>query len=919
MRKFPVYDAGKPGSETWGMMCPTMTLKKRANWIPFIKIKPKQDPWQQKLFMKLKQWKKVDVLLQLQSKFLEEQTSDGDVDPAVAIHVENASLNKGSTFSRKEKDTSYSYTATLQLLGFDEDVEASTKNATMSKGAYLSLLYLRHLRIRELQRVCLGILNYFRSVERTLTISTSGLSLSAGNLVSNAEDSCWVNAVKGGIGAFGGLGSHCYIHYTPADYKVHSAQFMEFAEIENHDDFYTTKDGYIHTQDQRGAYVMYDVALQDLQEVEEQLLLLASHYIEKGHKADSDSSNYTAWAHESVDRSAVLLDLWTCESAFLENKWQLLDSYFEAYQHTLDSEERCTLAQVITDIIYKRPRFDFHLGYFVTIYNNECTCLKLQLQLVRDILNQQIDNQRKYNHKIWRDGPKGGINEFGFPPYIIEKKLIALNNSPSALKNTYLLEFHPSLGLVALIPKALGHVLQEFQHICKPKTASGAINLENEVLQLAVDTWLTMESPESFYGSSVQKDLFTDVVAEDPSLVREIAMSALKSGAEEEQKRIKGKQAFILNVFSRLLELLTLRHRLIEAAVESAQLGRLYKEFAGEMGFDEFHLYLRPVYFEFATHKEKADQPPPIFITSFLEDDSCVDRYIPSSLMLSIQDIDNKIGKFSFRTRESILQLLLQSGVENLQTALACQVTHKNMLLVAVQQAVFCDLMEPIRTVDMKEGSLSLRSQSSSASGRSSTAANETENQLLATIPLVSYSVVRFAAGRCNLKRPPEAFVSIQLEKQGPRDMMLNTFIQKKQILGSRMQNPDAVDKVKREVIAEYCHKMNHCLSQYSLRSQILAYYNSIKALLDEFPSVRDKYFVIGLPHEKKGERERKEKLEDDPRSFQPRSRCLMSADGGSFLNLWFIPHSSEVLVVFKMLPEKEDDDAVDSSERSKN
>lgn len=52
----------------------------------------------------------------------------------------------------------------------------------------------------------------------------------------------------------------------------------------------------------------------------------------------------------------------------------------------------------------------------------------------------------------------------------------------------------------------------------------------------------------------------------------------------------------------------------------------MYKAFAGEMGFDEFHLYLRPVHFEFASHKEKADQPPPIFITSLLEDDSSVDR-----------------------------------------------------------------------------------------------------------------------------------------------------------------------------------------------------------------------------------------------------------------------------------------------------
>lgn len=55
---------------------------------------------------------------------------------------------------------------------------------------------------------------------------------------------------------------------------------------------------------------------------------------------------------------------------------------------------------------------------------------------------------------------------------------------------------------------------------------------------------------------------------------------------------------------------------------------RLYKEFAGEMGFDEFHLYLRPMYFEFATEKEKSDQPPPTFITCLFEDDSSVDRYV---------------------------------------------------------------------------------------------------------------------------------------------------------------------------------------------------------------------------------------------------------------------------------------------------
>lgn len=47
------------------------TLSYIINVIFVLQIKPKQDPWQQKLLTKLKQWKKVDLLMDLQSKFLE--------------------------------------------------------------------------------------------------------------------------------------------------------------------------------------------------------------------------------------------------------------------------------------------------------------------------------------------------------------------------------------------------------------------------------------------------------------------------------------------------------------------------------------------------------------------------------------------------------------------------------------------------------------------------------------------------------------------------------------------------------------------------------------------------------------------------------------------------------------------------------
>lgn len=43
--------------------------------------------------------------------------------------------------------------------------------------------------------------------------------------------------------------------------------------------------------------------------------------------------------------------------------------------------------------------------------------------------------------------------------------------------------------------------------MCRPKTASKVIDLEKQLLQLALDEWLTMEKPQSFYSSQIQEDV----------------------------------------------------------------------------------------------------------------------------------------------------------------------------------------------------------------------------------------------------------------------------------------------------------------------------------------------------------------------------------------------------------------------------
>lgn len=152
------------------------------------------------------------------------------------------------TFSALCLLCSYSFEESLKLLGLEDGFKGGASDPVVTRGAYLSLTHLRHLKLRQLQvraeqqhaedalkknkkkttlfyiphlqRICLGLLNYLRSVERTLTFDLAGLQREDGELRSTADETCWMNAARGGSGEAAGLGSLQFSHNTPVDCKV---------------------------------------------------------------------------------------------------------------------------------------------------------------------------------------------------------------------------------------------------------------------------------------------------------------------------------------------------------------------------------------------------------------------------------------------------------------------------------------------------------------------------------------------------------------------------------------------------------------------------------------------------------------------------------------------------------------------------
>ncbi|CAH1785032.1 unnamed protein product [Owenia fusiformis] len=960
MKTFKTYDKAELGSENWGSDHSTHALKQESNWLPFLTLKAERDPNQEKKMTQLRQNGKVDELLRCQSKFLQLQDSErvqnALKDHAIAVRdppstqpvsvtsnktsyhtgqiwkkiysnpelyadkdsdgnpeafdfdekdADNVNFGKRVKSGRKRRD-SYDYHEVVQTLGLD-DGENDSNDPSSIQGAYLSFLMLRHLRIRDLQRTCLSIINYFRSVERTLTINDGGLSLESGNLKRVSHQNHRKSTIhEGGLGGGGGLGSHLYMHNTPRDYKISEVEFMEFSEVENHDDFYTTDEGRVHVQDQRGYYIMYDSATDELKKLEHDLLLIATTYIEKDKDMRTASGiqrtpnsrrrnhqtggfDISSYGHQEIDRFAVLLDLWTQEAAYLECKKYLLDCYLEAYHHVFDRDEKRGLAQVITNVMAKRPRLDFQESYFVKSYRMECICLRQHAHLVKSILDKQIEDQREYIQKVTRDGDK----EFGLPHKIVPKQLISINMSRSALRNVYMLEFHPSLAFASKIPDALNYAFWELYHVHKPETTTEIISLERKLLEFAYNAWEQQQPMGTSYSQQTQKDLFSDVFVEDPLFICEIAGTLVhKYEQNPVRKSQREKHTGMIQVVATLMEAINLRQRLIDASWETEILSKIYRRQAIELSFDDCHLFLRFVQFEFAAMKENAGKPPPLFITAVQEDDSNVDRYVPTYLYLAVHELDeNHVGRFSFRSRDGVLQVCKAGSFASLQVVLQCQVVHKNSLTAAVLLANAC---QPAKQAQLElkgiKGDADTKSEKSSLTAMtgfsSGTKGTEFANKM--------------QAAKHKSKCSSEAFVSLQLEKGPKRDLMLNEFVRKKESMATVLRNPEEMEKLKRKLIQEYCYDFNQRISQYSLRAQIISYYAGITTLLDQFPNIRDTYFVFGEANEKKSNSDSLEGLKLDCRTLKKRPRRVISKDGQHVLNIWFIPHHSENLITFK-------------------
>ncbi|CAF0794874.1 unnamed protein product [Didymodactylos carnosus] len=612
--------------------------------------------------------------------------------------------------ARYMKRDEFNYTETLQKLGLDDTGmhDDNEDDASESYGLQLSFITLRLLRIRELRTQCLHEYNYIRSLQRTMTIYEQHLTIIPENKKSSKSEELRSIDARFGSRKI----PHTYLFDAPDQCTIDDLNFMESGEeTENFEDFFhfdDNNDNCVHVQDPLGFHIIYDCAIDDVQQLEDEIISIGSYFIEKEcvlHPPSSDGSSidYT----RKIDRFEVLCNLWELEQKYLYYKRQLLDCYYEVYQHTFDANERKCLSKIITDIVAMRPKIDFkNSSYFIQSYNIEIRILIVKLKILKEYINRHVRDMRLMCDNLIETESEdyGSYLSTG----IKKPKPPSIFLSASKIRNYYLFEYIESLSSISRIPSILTQTINEllyFEQIQNrtQNTTIYQLLYELEYMDYLYTTYSTLEKPGHTFSQANQRDIFNSVYSENPQVVAQLATEILKQ-IDDTRTTKKEQYDKFTKLSTQLIDIINLRYRLVKSASECEILTMIYKQQTDVMNIDHSHLYMRYIQFEFAQQKN-------ITITSATEtSDGRLDKITQQNMLFAIQELEEgQIGRINFRNKEQ-WQSYINDGedaVANLRAALKAQLIHNNCVHIAIYQhrlAIIC-ITNQLSTMKMRANS----------------------------------------------------------------------------------------------------------------------------------------------------------------------------------------------------------------------
>ena len=837
--------------------------------------------------------------------------------------------------------------------GGEQARRKAEEKATGQNGSLQSYMHLRFLHTRDEQQHCRNALNYFRSVERTMT-----LDLAATN-----------DKIGRGFGVM--------------DSFVADLEKLDLATgVDNHDDYFKeSEDGHNQVIDSAGIKIMYDVAKTDYSKLAQELLALGTHFIQKragenekkpkrksgklrrwgsdesiasvashtSHSSRASHASHTsrisavsrataatvgsqagddepksaafdmaAYIQNGVDRAAILMDLWACEAEFQNAKVNLTALYVNAYLHMYNTDARKRIAQVIKNLSYYRPPYDLEADYFVKAYRTAIILLKRTSELITKVLSHIKETQRQYAEENEAAGHESRM--YGMRPRVQRQGPILLHSTGKAEKDTmsdtdpakvYIFEHHQAMAFIVDVYNSLQFAASSASRVLQPTSAHEALKMEIKLVDIAHSTWddVLRDSSNSLNLSGHTASVYDARAVQNPAVVVSVADAAaekIEMSAARELARNTGADVATavpvfgrssLSVYSTMIEIITVRHRLMRTFRETLELNKTYMVQATAIGLDEGLAYMRPVSFDrlrgFSAGEQDSYVPgKQYFAVQEILEDSSPAVAVPMDTRAELTDaIEGSLGKVAN-------EKLCGNGVlGKLRCILEAQVAARDAAVVGVDYREIRH--DP--SGDENERVLALLSRFNLEDG-------------LTTIELVQQHV---------------SFLSIQATKTTARAEMSAEYVKRKASSSSKVE-------LEREMLRVYCQVLTAAMGQNAMRIQMARYAGNTKRLLDMFPSTRDYYFQLGEQNQTVrtkrldeaameatmengniamgGILKNKENAEQAAYESEKQERSpleFLTADGKRLRNPWYMPYDLEFTTMHAHLDTEERDKAL--------
>ncbi|KAJ3269943.1 hypothetical protein HDV01_000789 [Terramyces sp. JEL0728] len=273
---------------------------------------------------------------------------------------------------------------------FDTSIYVNPSLASVfAEHEVLGFVQLRFVKIREFRTKILRQFNFFRSIEKRLVVDMKNVDNITSGL--NGKDP------------------------TPTAIAEMSLK-QEFFELKPNEeivaeDIRVVHDNKIYITDKKGEHFIYDVALKDLEAFEDEMLKVLTQYINSPESTidpaylddlrfrtknnRTDLPNVT-FRNPNLDRVQFMLEYYEAYHEFHFAKIKVINCYLEGFENTVCVKKSREIAQIISNILYSKPVFDFDTKNF-----HKSLIMAKQSQLMHTRLLENVISQLSKSHREW--------------------------------------------------------------------------------------------------------------------------------------------------------------------------------------------------------------------------------------------------------------------------------------------------------------------------------------------------------------------------------------------------------------------------------------------------------------------------------------------------------------------------------------